>query len=129
MTQFTVFFFKCIFSDTYSLINIIESWYSFNKCQKIKLSYTSPIKLAPPFTKTHTFHASLMEEYPQRDIIMSELGTRVLQGASMQFVYIKCYNTINIRFLHDWKVIVHVYRMMFENWGQLNSLDFSSVLQ
>ena len=50
---------------------------SFNKYQKIKLYYASHIALAPPFTKTNTFHASLTEEYPQRDVIMSELRTCV----------------------------------------------------
>ena len=34
--------------------------------------------VAPPLTYTNTFHASLTEEYPQRDVITSELGTCVL---------------------------------------------------
>ena len=45
-----------------------------------KLNFTMhliSIALAPQFTLTNTFNASLMEEYPQRDVIPSELGTCV----------------------------------------------------
>ena len=31
----------------------------------------------PPFTYTNTFHVSLTEEFPQRDVITSELETRI----------------------------------------------------
>ena len=51
--------------------------YSVN-AKKNKLYFASPIPLAPPFTLTNTVHASLTEEYPQRDVITSELGTCVL---------------------------------------------------
>ena len=47
--------------------------------RKIKLFYASHVALAPRFTQTHTFQASLTEEYPQRGVRMSELGTSVLE--------------------------------------------------
>ena len=44
--------------------------------------------LAQPFTLTNTFHASLTEEYPQRDVIMSELGTCVLHYVEGSFLFL-----------------------------------------
>ena len=40
---------------------------------KSKLYDASYIALALPFTYTSTFYALLTEEYPQRDVISSEL--------------------------------------------------------
>ena len=41
----------------------------------------------PPFTYTNTFHVSLTEEFPQRDVITSELETRI--NLNECFLYFK----------------------------------------
>ena len=72
ITQFTVFFFKSIISDTYSKLYTIKRLYSFSKFKKnfftLLLDF---IENLPRRSHKLTPTAG----YPQRDIITSKLGS------------------------------------------------------
>ena len=49
--------------------SVMEKFWLPDNCYKIKFYYASHGKLGPPWT--NIFHASQTEEYPQRDVIIS----------------------------------------------------------
>ena len=61
--------------------------------------------------KQTPFHASLTEEYPQRDVITSELGTCILGYKNDWFVFKKLQMMRSILFMI--KVLHEKYEIMF----------------